>query len=115
MISRTAFTQLHHSALLLIATVLGLLLVYVAPPVLLFAAPVRAASLGAATWLLMAVAYFPALRFYKQSPFWAPLLPLVAAFYLGATLHSALSYWRGTGGMWKGRTQDSRRVLIARQ
>jgi hypothetical protein len=29
----------------------------------------------------------------------------VAAFYLGATFHSAVAYWRGRGGMWKGRAQ----------
>ena len=50
--------------------------------------------------------YFPALRYYRQSPLWAPLLPLIAAFYLGAAVHSAVSYWRGTGGKWKGRMQD---------
>jgi len=36
----------------------------------------------------------------------APLLPAIAAFYLVATIHSAISYWRGAGGMWKGRVQD---------
>jgi len=65
-----------------------------------------AAALGAGAWLLMSVAYFPALRFYRRSPAWAPLLPAIAAFYLGATIHSAVCYWRGAGGMWKGRVQD---------
>ena len=36
----------------------------------------------------------------------ADSLPAIAAFYLGATIHSAVCYWRGTGGMWKGRVQD---------
>ena len=61
--------------------------------------------LGAAAWVLMSAAWLPGLRFYRRSPLWAPLLPLVAAFYLGATFHSAVSYWRGRGGMWKGRPQ----------
>jgi hypothetical protein len=43
------------------------------------------------------------LRFYRLSPLRAPLLPLVAMFYLGATVHSAVLHWRGKGGLWKGR------------
>ena len=106
MISRSAFAQLHHSVLLLIGTVLGLALTCMLPPALAIAARGPAAALGACGWLLMSVAYFPALRFYRRSPLWAPLLPAVAAFYLGATIHSAVCYWRGAGGMWKGRVQD---------
>ena len=105
-ISRTAFAQLHHSVLLLIGTVLGLVLTYMVPPLLALAAPAPAAALGAAGWFLMSIAYFPALRFYRRSPVWAPLLPVVAAFYLAATIHSAVCYWRGAGGAWKGRVQD---------
>jgi len=106
MISRSAFAQLHHSVVLLIGTVLGLALTYLAPPVLAVAAHGPAAALGACGWLSMSVAYFPALRYYRRSPLWAPMLPAIAAFYLGATLHSAVCYWRGAGGMWKGRVQD---------
>ena len=106
MISRGAFAQLHHSVWLLIGTVLGLALAYLVPPALAIAARAPAAALGACGWLSMSVAYFPALRFYRRSPLWAPLLPAIAAFYLGATIHSAVCYWRGAGGAWKGRVQD---------
>jgi hopene-associated glycosyltransferase HpnB len=109
MISRTAFAQLHHSLWLLIGTVLGLALTYLVPPVLALATRGPAAALGAAAWLSMSIAYFPALRFYRRSPLWAPLLPAIAAFYLAATIHSAVCYWRGAGGMWKGRAQDRAR------
>jgi len=61
--------------------------------------------LGVLAWLLMSVCYWPALRFYGRSPLWAPLLPLIAAFYMGCTIHSAVQYWRGAGGQWKGRAQ----------
>ena len=106
MISRTAFTQLHHSALLLLATVLGLAFTYLLPPAIAIAAPQPAAGMAATAWLLMSISYFPALRYYKRGWFAAPLLPLVALFYLGATIHSAISYWLGAGGSWKGRIQD---------
>jgi len=104
MISRTAFTQLRHSVWLLAGTVAGLMLTYLVPPLLACTGNV----FGIAAWALMCVAYLPALRFYRRSPLWAPLLPLVAAFYLGATVHSAILYWRGAGGLWKGRAQDQR-------
>jgi hypothetical protein len=45
------------------------------------------------------------LRYYRRSPLWAPALPLVAAFYVGATFASAWRYWRGKGGQWKARVQ----------
>ncbi len=32
-------------------------------------------------------------------------LPAVAAFYVGCTLSSAVAWYRGKGGMWKGRAQ----------
>lgn len=109
MISRTAFTQLRHSVWLLAGTVAGLALTYLTPPLLSIWGSTRQAGLGSLAWLMMSVAYVPALRFYRRSPLWAPFLPLVALFYLGATLHSALAYWSGAGGKWKGRVQDSRK------
>lgn len=108
MISRTAFAQLHHSALLLVLTVAGMALVYLAPPLLLLMHSPLAAICGLAAWILMMISYSPALRFYGRSVMWAPLLPLVALFYISATVDSAFSYWSGRGGLWKGRVQDER-------
>jgi hopene-associated glycosyltransferase HpnB len=110
MVARTAFTQLRHSPLLLLGTVIGMALLYLAPPVLTFAgltfASGLATPLAAAAWLAMSLAYAPMLRFYGQSPFFAPLLPMVALVYLGATLDSARRHWQGRGGEWKGRVQQ---------
>jgi hypothetical protein len=42
------------------------------------------------------------------APRWTAFcLPAIAAFYLAATVESALLYWSGKGGAWKGRIQDS--------
>ncbi len=108
MIARTAFTQLRHSALLLAGALAGMALIYPAPPLLLFAPDRVARALGLAAWLLMSAAYVPALRFYRQPLVLAPLLPLTAVFYTFATVESAVRYWRGSGGKWKGRAQDSK-------
>jgi hypothetical protein len=44
-----------------------------------------------------------------RAPFWTVVcLPAIAGFYLVATVESAVGYWRGEGGKWKGRVQDVR-------
>jgi hopene-associated glycosyltransferase HpnB len=104
MISRTAFTQLRYSVAILAGTVLGLAFVYLLPPALALAGNFW----GAAAWLMMSIAYSPVLRFYRLNPLWAPMLPIIAAFYMACTVASAIQYWRGGGGAWKGRSQAAR-------
>ena len=106
MIARTAFNQLRHSAWLLAAALAGLLLAYVLPVGLLFSGAPTLVALGAAAYLLMMIAYLPMVRFYEINILWVLTLPFSAAFYLWATFHSALKYWSGSGGEWKGRAQD---------
>ncbi|HEY3768196.1 MAG TPA: glycosyltransferase [Candidatus Angelobacter sp.] len=107
MISRSAFNQLHHSALLLIASMVGMAITYLLPPALvLFSHRPLPAVLGATAWLLMTLSYVPVLRLYRLNFLWALALPLAAVFYVGATFHSAWKYWTGRGGEWKGRVQD---------
>lgn len=99
MISRTAYTQLRYSPLLLAGTLLGLAFTYLLPVALTIAGQ----PLGILAWLLTSICYWPTLRFYRRSLLWASLLPLIAAFYMGCTVASAVQYWRGVGGVWKGR------------
>ncbi|MFC0399955.1 glycosyltransferase [Paraburkholderia rhizosphaerae] len=104
MIARTAFTQLHYSAWLLVGTVAGMVIIYMVPPVV----ALTLGPLGWPAWLAwgaMCCAYAPMLRYYGRSPFWAPFLPLIALFYVSATIGSAVRYWRGKGGQWKARVQ----------
>ena len=108
MIARAAFTQLHYSALVLLVTLTAMFLTYVAPVGLLFAPAPATRLLALAAWLLMTLSFAPTLRFYRLSPFWAPLLPLVALFYSYATCLSAVRYWLGRGAQWKGRAQAPR-------
>ena len=105
MISRSAYAQLGYSPLMLPGTLIGLALVYGAPPVLALAGTGWAQIAGASAWLLMAISFQPMLRFYRRSPLWGIALPLIAAFYAGCTLLSAWQHMRGRGGMWKGRAQ----------
>jgi hopene-associated glycosyltransferase HpnB len=107
MISRTAFAQLRHSYLLLLATLLGLFLTYLLPAVLAFSGDPSLVCLGLGALLLMSICYLPMVRFYRQSPLWSLCLPLIGSFYIGAVIYSAVQYARGRGGTWKGRVQDA--------
>jgi hypothetical protein len=107
MIARTAYTQLRLSPVLLCVCVFGLALTFLAPPTLLFLASARAALVGGLAWLLMSLLYLPMVRFYRQTPLWALLLPLTALLYLYGTLLSAWRHYRGQGGQWKGRSQSA--------
>ena len=105
MISRSAYDQLNHSPLLLLGTVLAMIIIFISPPFLIFLGWKWA---GLLAWGLMALSYWPMVRFY-QLPFpWVFALPGIAAIYLGATLDSAWKYHRGRGGQWKGRVEAGR-------
>ena len=105
MVSRSAYDQLRYSPALLIGTVAGLALTFLAPPLLALLGSGLAQALGLAAWGLMAIAFQPILRFYAVSPLWGAALPAIAAFYLAFTLDSAYQHLRGRGGLWKGRVQ----------
>lgn len=105
MISRSAYAQLGYSPIALAGTLIGLALIYLAPPLLALFAHGYAQVFAAVSWGLMTLAFQPMLRFYRRSPLWGAALPLIALFYAGCTLGSAMAHWRGRGGMWKGRAQ----------
>jgi hopene-associated glycosyltransferase HpnB len=105
MVVRSAFAQLDYSALMLALTVLMLALTYLAPPLLLLSSKPVATWCGGLAWLGMSIAFLPTLRTYETPPLIALLLPLIALFYVAATVASAVLFWRGRGGYWKGRVQ----------
>ncbi|SHI70505.1 glycosyltransferase [Streptomyces sp. 3214.6] len=108
MVSRSAYAQLRHNPFLLAGTVLGLALVYLAPPLALLTGlavgSTAAAVLGGLAWLVMTGTYVPMLRYYGQPLWLAPWLPFTAFLYLLMTVDSAVQHYRGRGAAWKGRT-----------
>ncbi|MEB3310359.1 MAG: glycosyltransferase [Snowella sp.] len=107
MIARTAYTQLNYSPWLLLGTLVGMSLVYLAAPIGLVLGIIWGSMplslISGLTWLLMAIAYLPTLKLYSLSPLWSLSLPLIALLYNLMTFDSALRHWRGQGGGWKGR------------
>ena len=109
-IARTAFTQLRYSALNLLGTLLGLGVTFLVPFVLTFSSNIHVWPFALAAWCLMTASFLPAVTLYRLSPVWAPLLPFSALFYAFATCLSAVRYWLGRGGQWKGRAQASKPI-----
>jgi hopene-associated glycosyltransferase HpnB len=105
MVARSAFAELRYSPLRLAVAIGGMALVYVAPPLFVVFARGVAQAAGALAWAMMALSFMPTLRLYRRPLIGALALPVIAAAYVAFTFDSALQYWRGRGGYWKGRIQ----------
>ena len=110
MVARTAFTELNHSVVKLAGTVVGMVLLYVIPPVVALAWPWHgthgAGLVGVWAWVVMAVTYLPTLKLYGRSWGMGFSLPLAGLLYTAMTIDSARRHWLGRGGNWKGRAQS---------
>jgi len=105
MVSRSAYAQLGYSPLVLAGTLAGMLILYLLPTVAALDPSGPAGLLGLLAWIAMAVSFQPMLRFYRVSPLWGIALPAIGLVYTAFTIDSALQFWNGRGGMWKGRAQ----------
>lgn len=103
MVARSAFTQLRYSTTALFACTVIM--------VIGFWGPIGGLALGEGfiRWVgliglaALLACYLPTLRYYRLSPLWAPLLPIIATLYLAMTWTSAVRCWRGVRSHWKGR------------
>jgi hopene-associated glycosyltransferase HpnB len=108
MIARTAFTQLRYSFVLLVGTLAGLLVTFWLAWILFFTGNDPAWIMASTAISIMTTTFLLTVLFYRLSPLWAFTLPIAALFYGYATFLSALRYWLGRGGQWKGRSQARR-------
>jgi hopene-associated glycosyltransferase HpnB len=108
MVARSAFAQLDYSLIQLLGVVAGMTLTFLVAPFAALFGSGLAVLFGLFAWIAMALAFQPMLRFYGRATSWGLVLPLIAAAYLAFTLKSAYLYWRGRGGLWKGRVQATR-------
>jgi hopene-associated glycosyltransferase HpnB len=105
MVSRSAYDQLGYSPLNLAVSVLGMLLTYAAPVLLALLTSGMPQYLGLLAWLCMALSFVPSARLYARSPLMGLALPAITMMYMAFMCNSAIQYWRGRGGVWKGRVQ----------
>ena len=103
MIARTAYVQLRYSPILLLAAIAGMALVWLMPPAMALFGHGTVFWCGAAGWAMLAGSYLPTLQRFGCSPLWAAVLPLIAVFYMAATIGSAANHHLGRGVAWKGR------------
>ena len=103
MVSRTAFTQLRYSAALLVLTLLALTTVWLVPAAAILFGRGWQFAFGLTAFGLSVASYLPTLRRYGRNRMWATMLPLIALFYMSATIGSAVNYWLGRGARWKSR------------
>jgi len=108
MIARTAFTQLHYSILFLVLALAGLFVTFLLPWFSFLSGEDPAWFLASTAICLMTVTFGVTVRFYALPWPWALTLPVAAAYYGYATCVSAVRYWLGRGGQWKGRSQAPR-------
>jgi hopene-associated glycosyltransferase HpnB len=99
MIARSAYVQLKCSPIILIGSMFGMALLFLVPPI----AMLKGSGIGGLAWIVMAITFWPTLRRFGLSPLWTPALPLIACFYMAATIGSALDHHRGRGVVWKSR------------
>tara|TARA_B100000686_G_C16766900_1_gene962457 strand:- start:1292 stop:2452 length:1161 start_codon:yes stop_codon:yes gene_type:complete len=111
LVARSAFVQLNYSVVSLIIAILGMVLIYLVPPVAIVSGIYLnsgyLAIFGLLGWVAMFTAYAPTLLLYQLSPLRGIALPLVAGLYSLMTISSALRYWKGEGCLWKGRYYNS--------
>ena len=103
MVARTAYAQLNYSPALLAATIAGLALVYLVPPLFALFGHGLARAAGIIGWAAMAIAFAPTLRLYRMSPLWGFALPAIALVYMAFTIDSGFQHAKGRGALWKGR------------
>ncbi len=108
MIARAAFTQLHYSFLFLFVVLAGLFVTFLLPWFSFLSGEDPAWFLASTAICLMTVTFGVTVRFYGLAWPWALALPLAAIYYGYATCVSAVRYWLGRGGQWKGRAQAPR-------
>jgi hopene-associated glycosyltransferase HpnB len=121
MVRRTAFTELRYSWVRLAGAVLGLLLMFLLPPLWLMggivwsvmeaSGGIAAASSASAVfvwagfgaWMLMVRVYQPAVRFFGLAENWVWTLPIAGLLYGAMTVDSALRYATGMRIGWRDR------------
>ena len=102
MVTRTAYTQLFYSPLLLLVCTLLMCAAFILPlcgifqtnDVLLYAV---------LTMMIQVFCYWPTIEYYSLSKYWVLGLPFAGILYLLMTWHSAYQHYFAKGATWKGR------------
>ena len=114
MVTRTAFTQLRYSWLLLALCTLLMVVCFLSPVLISFSPEPSARAIAVAAWLFMWLAYLPTLRFYRLPAAWGLLMPFIGLLFLIMTWDSARRYLLGERSTWRGRRYAAGRENVSR-
>lgn len=114
MVVRSAYGEMRERPDILAATVVGIVVTYLVPPIAALTFNGLAGLFGVISLGLMVAAYAPTLRFHNLSWGRGFALPAVALVYLAFTLESAWAHARGRGGWWQGRPRAASSTRTSR-
>lgn len=103
MVTRTAYTQLSYSPLLLLLCTILMLFAFALPLVALAQSQMDLVLIGLVILGIQVICYLPTLRYYAMNPLYSLSLPFVGILYLAMTWSSAFHYYFGKGAVWKDR------------
>lgn len=103
MVTRTAYTQLAYSPLLLLLCTTVMIAAFVLPTAALLQTQIDIITIGIVILGIQIMCYLPTLRYYSMNPLYCLTLPLVGTLYLIMTWGSAFHYYFGKGAVWKDR------------
>ena len=112
MVARTAFTQLHHSVLLLCLCIVLMTLAFIVPVLTLISGSLAFQCISFFTLLLQFALFLPVLNYYRIHPVWTLSLPIAGFLYLLMTCDSAKKHIMGDGAEWKGRKYGKNKPAI---
>jgi len=103
MVTRTAYTQLLYSPIILIGLTLVMVIMFWMPVIGLFYPNNSILLISLLAWVAMLISYLPTIRYYDLNRTWVLTMPVIGTMYILMTWHSALRYLLGERSRWKGR------------
>jgi len=103
MVTRTAFTQLRYSIILLLFCTILLFCAFVLPFNAFLTKDEFNYFLAIVTFIIMWGTYLPVIRYYNLNIFWTLGLPIAGWIYMLMIWSSAIRHWNGKSAIWKDR------------
>ena len=102
LVTRTAYTQLRYSPILLLICMLIMSIAFIIPLIAILQDG-SVMLMGLATFFIQIICYFPIIKYYSMNPLYALSLSFIGILYMLFTLNSSYHYYFNKGASWKKR------------
>ena len=102
LVTRTAYTQLRYSPILLLICMLIMSIAFIIPLIAILQDG-SMMLMGLATFFIQIICYFPILKYYSMNTLYALSLSFIGILYMLFTLNSSYHYYFNKGALWKKR------------